>query len=120
VRKNRGAKNVKWIEKYCLNPSGPDRGRRVRLTREQRDVVKRIYDGNEVLDVTPPLSAYLALLHVCGPEAVLPFSTRTESVRFRVDVFSVWNSAGPDLKAVLRLEAERVLFPQLGTEFKAA
>jgi hypothetical protein len=119
-RRNRAAKNCAWIDKYCTVPAGLDRGRRVRLTPAQRDVMRRIYDGNEIVEVTPPLSAYLVLLHLCGPEAVLrgeaDFSFRNEK-SFKADVFTTWSSAGPDLKEVLTLHGEHIVCPELGTRF---
>jgi len=122
-RRNRAAKNCAWIDKYCTVPAGLDRGRRVRLTPAQRDVMRRIYDGNEIVEVTPPLSAYLVLLHLCGPEAVLrgeaDFSFQNEK-SFKADVFTTWSSAGPDLKEVLTLHGEHIVCPELGTRFPAA
>jgi hypothetical protein len=40
--RNRGERNIAWIENYCLVPAGPDKGKRVVLTPEQRDTVRRI------------------------------------------------------------------------------
>ena len=60
----RGGRAIRWIEDYCLVPSGLDKGQHVRLTPVQRDIVSQIYDGIEALPVSGPLAAYLALLHV--------------------------------------------------------
>jgi hypothetical protein len=65
LRRSRGDRNAMWIEKYCLIPSGLDRGQRVRLTTEQKYLIRKIYDDGERVPVSAPLSAYLALLHVC-------------------------------------------------------
>jgi hypothetical protein len=119
MRKNRGAKNAHWIEKYCLIPSGADRGRRVRLTQAQRETIARIYDGNEIVEVAPPLSAWLALLHLCGPEAVLDV-TNVSQPRFHVDLFTTWSASGPDLKGVLMLQGDHIVCPELGTRYPAA
>lgn len=52
---------------------------------------RQIYDnptGNEAVPVTGPLAAYLALLHVCGPEAL----EREFVPEIDADIFSVWNA----------------------------
>jgi hypothetical protein len=108
-----GERHILWIEKYCVVPSGPDRGQRVKLTPLQKETVRRIYDsGEKNVPVKRPLSAYLALLHVCGPEAVQPWA---EPPRFEADIFTVWNSAGLSLRAVLKRDCERIVCPKLGT-----
>ena len=45
------------------------------LTPAQRNMIYAIYDpdGPQQFSVTGPLAAYLALLHVCGPEATTSF-----------------------------------------------
>ena len=116
-RKTRACRNADWIEKFCLIPSGPDRGQHVRLTDVQRDLIRKIYDHDESIPVDGPLSAYLALLHVCGPEAVRPWP---QPVHFAVDIFTVWNATGPDLRAVLKRDGERIVCPELGTRYPAA
>lgn len=80
---------------------------------------RQIYDnptGNEAVPVTGPLAAYLALLHVCGPEAL----EREFVPEIDADIFSVWNATGPDLKAVLKREGGRIVCPELGTRYPAA
>jgi hypothetical protein len=118
-QQNRGARNIQWIESYCLVPSGPERGQHARLTCEQRDTVRRIYDnGRQDAPVTGPLAAYLALLHTCGPEAV-----RQESQvqpRLNTDVFTLWGATGPDLKAVLKRDGGHIVCPELGTRYPTA
>jgi len=113
-----GERNIKWIENYCLVPHGPDKGRHVVLTPAQRDVVRRIYDapGLPQPDINGPLAAYLALLHVCGPEAVRDSGGH----RFIADIFTLWNSVGPDLRAVLKREGDNVVCPELGTKYPPA
>jgi hypothetical protein len=115
-RKTRVQRNIAWIEKYCLVPSGPDRGQRVKLTRHQRDIIRAIYGRDETVSVGAPLSAYLALLHVCGPEAVRPWPTPPAN---NADIFTVWNATGPDLREVLKRDGASVVCPELGTKFPA-
>jgi hypothetical protein len=43
--KSRGERNIYWVENFCLFPSGPDKGKRVRLSPRQREMVLRLYDG---------------------------------------------------------------------------
>jgi hypothetical protein len=112
----RGGRAIRWIEDYCLVPSGLDKGQHVRLTPVQRDIVSQIYDGIEALPVSGPLAAYLALLHVCGPEA-LQKEFRPE---LNADIFTVWGAVGPDLRAVLKREGERIVCTQLGTEWPSS
>ena len=69
-KRTRGERAIRWIQEYCLVPSGLDKGQHVRLTPAQRDIVRQIYDRIEAVPVTGTLAAYLALLHVCGPEAL--------------------------------------------------
>jgi hypothetical protein len=113
----RSERAVRWIEKYCVVPSGVERGQHVRLTPAQRDAIRAIYDAQNISEVVgEQLAAYLALLHVCGPEAL--------QKEFRPDVspdiFTVWNSIGPDLKAVLRRDGEHIVCPELGTQYPIA
>jgi hypothetical protein len=116
LRRPRGDRNAMWIEKYCLIPSGLDRGQRVRLTTEQKYLIRKIYDDGENVPVSAPLSAYLALLHVCGFEAV----SGGAPAPCQADIFTVWGAAGPDLRAVLKREGAAVMCPELGTRHPAA
>ncbi len=80
--------------------------------------MRRLYDAAGSLQAVPvsgPLAAYIALLHVCGPEAVGDAAAFVES-----DLFSVWGAAGPELRAVLKREGERVIYPELGTRWPTA
>ena len=118
-KKSRGTRAVSWIENFCLVPSGPERGRRVALTQAQRETVRQIYDhpdGPQDVPVTGSLAAYLALLHIGGPEA-LQNNFRPDVAP---DIFTVWNSVGPDLRAVLRRDGACVICPELGTKYPTA
>src|SRR5215510_4057668 len=119
-KQTRGERAIRWIEVYCLVPSGLDRGQHVRLTLAQRDIVREMYDNpngpHGALPVTGTLAAYMALLHVCGPEA-LQKEFRPEVT---TNIFTVWGAVGPDLRAVLKREGERIVCPQLGTRYPVA
>ena len=112
-RQSRGDLNIERVEQYCLYPSGLERGQRVRLSMEQRDTGRRIYDRGAQLTLTGPLVAYLALPHVCGPEAVAGHNDAVVSIKPAVDIFMTWNATGPQLKEVLKRDGERSL-PQAG------
>jgi hypothetical protein len=116
----RGERAIRWIENYCLMPSGLEKGQHVRLTPVQRDMVREIYDNPNGPRGAPPvtgtLAAYLALLHVCGPEA-LQKEFRPE---LSADIFTVWGAVGPDLRAVVKREGERILCLELGTRYPDA
>ncbi len=76
-RISRGSSNIAWIERHCRIPEGKFVGQPVRLRPWQRKIVKGIYDsptrralisfGRKNAKTT--LSAFLLLLHLCGPEA---------------------------------------------------
>ena len=114
--KTRGDRAVHWIETYCLYPDGADKGKPARLTPAQRLDVLRIYaapGGPQGVPATRDLAAFLALLHVCGPEA----RQRDFQPAVLVDTWTVWRAASVALHAVLRREGERVTCPQLGTRY---
>jgi hypothetical protein len=118
MRQTRGDKNAHWIEMFCLVPRGPDKDERVVLTQAQRETVRMIYDnpsGPQDVPVTGSL-AYLALLHICGPEA-LQQDFRPDVTP---DIFTVWGSVGPDLRPVLRRDGEHIVCPELGTRYPVA
>src|SRR4029450_12360907 len=110
-KQTRGERAIRWIQDYCLVPSGLDKGQHVRLTPAQPDIVRQTYDGIEAVPVTGPLAAYLALLHVCGPEAL----QKEFQPELSADIFTVWGAVGPDLRAVVKREGERILCLELGT-----
>ncbi len=73
----RGARNIAWIESFCRIPEGKFVGQPVRLCAFQKKIIRGIYDsptrraiisfGRKNAKTT--LSAFLLLLHLCGPEA---------------------------------------------------
>jgi phage terminase large subunit-like protein len=73
----RGDRNIAWIEAHCRIPEGKDVGREVVLRKFQRKIIKGIYDTPTRLGIISfgrknaktTLSAFLLLLHLCGPEA---------------------------------------------------
>lgn len=73
----RSERNAAWIEKYCRIPEGALVGQHVKLTDEQRLWLSDIYDSpTRTFILSMPrknaktaFSAFLLLLHLCGPEA---------------------------------------------------
>lgn len=114
---SRGERNVRWIQDFCLVPSGPNKGLPVKLTPDQREIVSHIYDrpGGPHCDgpVTAPLSAYLALLHLCG------FEGRVHDFQpdVNVDSFTLWAAVSPELRRVLKQEGATIVCPGLGTRY---
>lgn len=77
-RLTRGQRNINWIETHCRIPEGKFVGQPVKLRPWQKKIIRGIYDsptrraiisfGRKNAKTT--LSAFLTLLHLCGPEAV--------------------------------------------------
>ena len=113
-----GQKAARWIEQFCLTPSGFDRGQRVRLTTEQKEILHRIFDTDESSgEISAPLSAYLALFHVAGPRDLAAY---VSPIPLNADCFTTWNAVGPDLRAVVKRDGEAIVCPELGTKFPPA
>lgn len=72
-----GERNCNWIEKHCRVPEGKHVGRSVVLRPWQRDIIRGIYGTPTRTAIISfgrkngktSLSAFLVLLHLCGPEA---------------------------------------------------
>ena len=110
----RGDKAILWIEDYGVTPFGFDKGQRVRLTTEQKEILHKIFDTDDAPEVTGPLAAYLALFRVAGPRDLAAHVSQTT---LNADFFSVWNATGPDLKSVLKPDGQTIVCPELGTKF---
>lgn len=73
----RGDKNIQWIEALCKVPEGRFVGQPVKLTDHQKKWIKQIYDTPTRMfilsmarkNAKTTFSAFLLLLHLCGPEA---------------------------------------------------
>ena len=110
----RGAKAVFWIEDYCLVPFGFDKGQRVRLSQQQREIVHKVFDTDESPEIAAPLSSYLALFFIAGPREL---AAHVSAIPLSADTFTTWNATGRDLKSVLKRDGERIVCPELGTKF---
>ncbi len=119
----RGQRNADWIERFCLIPHGPDKGCRVALTAQQREEVCRLYDGPGGLQsaepISAPLSSYLVLLHLAGPEA--PSTAGPPPHLFKAaDLFTATGALGPELRPYVRREANKLTCGELGTSWPNA
>jgi hypothetical protein len=110
----RGDKAIFWIEEFCVVPFGFAKGQHVRLTEEQREIVHRVFDGDDAPEVTGPLAAYLALFHISGPRDL---AGHVSAIPLSADVFSTWNAVGADLRAVLKRDGESIVCPELRTKY---
>jgi len=133
-RVTRGERNIAWIQEHCRIPEGKFVGRPVKLAEFQQDVIRGIYDtptrraivsfGRKNAKTT--LSAFLLLLHLCGPESransqlySAAQSRDQASILFALAAKVVRMS--PDLAAVVTIRdtAKQLFCPDLGTLYRA-
>lgn len=133
-RLTRGDRNIAWIEAHCRIPDGKHVGQPVRLTKQQKKWIKRIYDTPTrtfILSMArknakTALSAFLLLLHLCGPEA-RPNSQLYSAAQSRDQAAILFGYASkvvrlsPDLSeyVVIRESAKQLGCPELGTLYRA-
>ena len=136
VALSRGERNCKWIEDYCRIPEGKDVGKPVRLRDWQRHEICRIYDNphgtrRAILSFgrkngKTALSAFICLLHLCGPEAransqlfSAAQSRDQAAILFALAAKTVRMS--PDLAAVVTIRdtAKQLACQELGTLYRA-
>jgi hypothetical protein len=114
--KTRGDRAVRWIEKYCVTPDTPEgEQRRVVLSDAERFEVWKLYNVGPMPDapLSGPLASYIALLHICGPEAL----GSDPPPPVQVDSWTVWRAASPALRSVLKREGEAIVCPKLGKRY---
>jgi phage terminase large subunit-like protein len=132
----RAARNVRWIESYCVVPEGKDLGKPMRLRPWQRRAMVRIYDnpaGTRTAIISfgkkngkTSFAACLLLLHLCGPEAVpnsqLPSTAQSRdqaAVLFALAAKIVRMSPKLDAVLVIRDTLKQIYCPELGTLYQA-
>jgi phage terminase large subunit-like protein len=74
----RSTRNINWIQEFCRIPEGKDIGKPVRLREWQRRIIRKVYDNpsgtrRAIISMArknakTSLSAFILLLHLCGPE----------------------------------------------------
>ena len=133
-RVTRGERNIAWIQEHCRIPEGKFVGQPVKLAEFQQDVIRGIYEtptrraivsfGRKNAKTT--LSAFLLLLHLCGPESransqlySAAQSRDQASILFALAAKVVRMS--PDLAAVVTIRdtAKQLFCPDLGTLYRA-
>lgn len=130
----RGDRNCQWIEHYCRIPEGKLVGKPVKLTEHQRKWIKMIYDtptrtfilsmGRK--NAKTALSAFLLLLHLCGPEA-RPNSQLFSGAQSRDQAAVLFALAAktvrmsPELSeyVVIRDTAKQLFCPEIGSLYRA-
>lgn len=132
----RAERNIEWIETFCRIPEGPDVGKPVRLRAWQKHELTRIYDNphgtrRAILSFgrkngKTALSAFICLLHLCGPEA-RPNSQLFSAAQSRDQAAILFALAAkvvrmsPDLAAYVtpRDTAKQLFCAELGTLYRA-
>lgn len=133
-RLTRGDRNIQWIEHFCRIPEGKLVGKPVKLTEHQRKWIKLIYDtptrtfilsmGRK--NAKTALSAFLLLLHLCGPEAK-PNSQLFSGAQSRDQAAVLFALAAktvrmsPELSeyVVIRDTAKQLFCPEIGSLYRA-
>ena len=130
----RSESNARWIEEHCYVPEGRLVGRPVKLSAEQRDWLRDIYDSPTrtfILSVgrknaKTATAAFLLLLHTAGPEA-LANSQLYSAAQSRDQAAILFALAAkivrmsPSLSAFIHIRdtAKQLFCPELGTLYRA-
>lgn len=132
----RGNRNIKWIEQYCVVPEGRDVGKPVKLRPWQKAEIRKIYDNphgtrRAILSFgrkngKTAISAFLLLLHLCGPEArpnsqlfSAAQSRDQAAILFALAAKIVRMSPGLSSFVGIRDTAKQLYCPELGTLYRA-
>jgi phage terminase large subunit-like protein len=132
----RAERNIAWIEAYCRVPEGRDVGKPVRLREWQRDELRKIYDNpagtrRAILSFgrkngKTALSAFITLLHLCGPEAransqLFSAAQSRDQAAILFSLAAKIVRMSPDLSAVVTVRdtAKQLVCPELGTLYRA-
>jgi phage terminase large subunit-like protein len=133
---SRGDENIRWIERHCRLPEGPNVGKKVKLQEWQRDIIRRIYNNRVPTrralvsfgrkNAKTTLAAFLLLLHLCGREKRFNsqlFSTAQSKeqagVLFDLAAKIVRMSAELRSVVVVRDTYKQLFCPELGTLYRA-
>jgi phage terminase large subunit-like protein len=132
----RAERNISWIQAYCRIPEGRDVGKPVRLREWQKDELRRIYDNphgtrRAILSFgrkngKTALSAFICLLHLCGPEAransqLFSAAQSRDQAAILFALAAKVVRMSPDLSAVVtpRDTAKQLFCGELGTLYRA-
>lgn len=133
---NRAERNIAWIEGYCRIPEGRDIGKPVKLRDWQRDELTRIYDNpngtrRAILSFgrkngKTAISAFVLLLHLCGPEAransqLFSAAQSRDQAAILFALAAKVVRMSPDLNAVVTVRdtAKQLFCSELGTLYRA-
>lgn len=136
VRKqvSRGERNARWIESVCRVPEGKFVGKPVKLSKEQHKWLRMIYDSPTrrfILSMArkqgkTAFSAFLLLLHLCGPEArtnsqLYSAAQSREQAAILFALAAKIVRMSPDLSqyVVIRDTAKQLACAELGTLYRA-
>ena len=130
----RGERNAAWIESMCRIPDGKLVGKPVKLTKAQRGWIRQIYDTPTrtfILSMArknakTATSAFLLLLHLCGPEAQAN-SQLYSAAQSRDQAAILFGYASkvvrmsPDLSEYVQIKesAKTLVCAELGTVYRA-
>lgn len=130
----RGLRNIRWIESMCRIPDGKMVGKPVKLTTAQKKWIRSIYDSPTrtfILSMArknakTATSAFLLLLHLCGPEAK-PNSQLYSAAQSREQAAILFGYASkvvrmsPDLSEYVAVKesAKTLVCSELGTVYRA-
>jgi|GraSoiStandDraft_32_1057276.scaffolds.fasta_scaffold113188_3 hypothetical protein len=114
---SRGCKVAAWIERYCQIPFGENQGRPVKLTINERILLRKAFNFSDpsLLPKAGPLACYLTLLNLAGPNELTD-----ENYQVELDCWSIWRAANDRLRQHLKREGETITCPRLGRRFLAA
>lgn len=131
---SRGERNIAWIQAMCRIPDGKLVGQPVRLTDAQKGWIHQIYDTPTrtfILSMArknakTATSAFLLLLHLCGPEAK-PNSQLYSAAQSRDQAAILFGYASkvvrmsPDLSEYVQVKesAKTLVCPELGSMYRA-
>ncbi len=130
----RSERNARWIEEHCRVPEGKYVAKPVVLTQEQRLWLQDIYDSPTRMFILSmgrkngktAFSAFLLLLHLCGPEA-RPNSQLYSAAQSREQAAILFALAAkivrmsPSLGAYIHIRdtAKQLFCPELGSLYRA-
>lgn len=132
----RGERNIAWIQEMCKIPEGRGIGKPVKLRDWQQYEIKRIYDNpngtrRAILSFgrkngKTAISAFLLLLHLCGPEAK-PNSQLYSAAQSREQAAILFSLAAktvrmsPELNQYVNIRdtAKQLACAEIGTLYRA-
>ena len=134
MRQSRGERNAEWIESHCRIPDGKLVGQPVRLTDAQKSWIHQIYDTPTrtfILSMArknakTATSAFLLLLHLCGPEAkhnsqLYSAAQSRDQASILFGYASKVVRMSPDLSEYVQIKesAKTLVCPELGSMYRA-